>query len=260
MNASGKATFGLSASQIGFTGSTSSDDRRAHPDGLLLRAGPRVLVPRIGHAVRRAELPASSARSSRSRQSAESSDRGRWGSPRSSSPTRCATANASSSPADPQACRCETYAVGPALPATVGSSGHTRLLSGQRSFRRLTHFHMIYIMFYTRARGNDSYDERSERVHMTASHAVPDVSPEEWRLRARCRGMDITVFYLDDDTAKPQPQRLRTAKNICRRCPVINECRQYAIHFGEQHGVWGGLTPRELGAARKWSRWQRKPG
>ncbi|MBV6759912.1 WhiB family transcriptional regulator [Rhodococcus pseudokoreensis] len=95
---------------------------------------------------------------------------------------------------------------------------------------------------------------------MTASHAVPDVSPEEWRLRARCRGMDITVFYLDDDTAKPQPQRLRTAKNICRRCPVINECRQYAIHFGEQHGVWGGLTPRELGAARKWSRWQRKPG
>ncbi|WP_083849743.1 MULTISPECIES: WhiB family transcriptional regulator [Rhodococcus] len=94
------------------------------------------------------------------------------------------------------------------------------------------------------------------------SHAAPDgdVTPEEWRLRARCRGMDIAVFYLDDDNPKAQPQRERTAKNICRRCPVITECRQYAIHFGEQHGVWGGLTPRELGAARKWSRWQRKPG
>lgn len=95
---------------------------------------------------------------------------------------------------------------------------------------------------------------------MTGSHAAPGATPEEWRLRARCRGMDIAVFYLDDDNPKAQPQRERTAKNICRRCSVIAECRQYAINSGEQHGVWGGLTPRELGAARKWSRWQRKPG
>ncbi|MHA4849721.1 WhiB family transcriptional regulator [Rhodococcus sp. MSC1_016] len=115
-------------------------------------------------------------------------------------------------------------------------------------------------MFSVLALAKTSHVQRSERVQMTASSAAPDVSPEEWQLRARCRGMDITVFYLDDDTAKPQPQHLRRAKDVCRRCPVIDECRQYAIHFGEQHGVWGGLTPRELGAARKWSRWQRKPG
>lgn len=95
---------------------------------------------------------------------------------------------------------------------------------------------------------------------MSAPHAAPEVTPEEWRLRARCRGMDITVFYLEEDKRNSQLQRESIAKNICRRCPVINECRQYAIRFGEQHGVWGGLTARELGAARKWSRWQRKPG
>ncbi|RZK75201.1 MAG: hypothetical protein EOP28_00665 [Rhodococcus sp. (in: high G+C Gram-positive bacteria)] len=58
---------------------------------------------------------------------------------------------------------------------------------------------------------------------MRTSHAAPDgdVAPEEWRLRARCRGMDITVFYLDEDGKNSQLQSERIAKNICRRCPVI---------------------------------------
>ncbi|MBM4504330.1 hypothetical protein GS582_10965 [Rhodococcus hoagii] len=51
------------------------------------------------------------------------------------------------------------------------------------------------------------------------------------------------------------PQRTRTwgerirleqaAKKICERCPVLVECRTYALEHEERHGVWGGLTESE---------------
>ncbi|QDQ95069.1 WhiB family transcriptional regulator [Rhodococcus sp. WB9] len=85
------------------------------------------------------------------------------------------------------------------------------------------------------------------------------VGREDWRLHARCRGMDIAVFYSGDDYHHSQRRQEQVAKTICRQCPVITECRECAIHFGEQHGIWGGLNPRELRAARKWSRWDRQP-
>ncbi|WP_160097416.1 WhiB family transcriptional regulator [Rhodococcus sp. T7] len=86
------------------------------------------------------------------------------------------------------------------------------------------------------------------------------IDREEWRLHARCRGMDIAVFYSNgDDSRRSQRGQEEVAKSICRQCPVIAECRECAIRFGEQHGIWGGLNPKELRAARKWSRWDRQP-
>ncbi|MFC0451976.1 WhiB family transcriptional regulator [Rhodococcus jostii] len=82
------------------------------------------------------------------------------------------------------------------------------------------------------------------------------VDRDDWRLQARCRGMDIAVFYADgEDNRHCSRRQEQAAKAICRACPVISECRTSAIHFGEQHGIWGGLNPNELRAARKWSRW-----
>lgn len=31
----------------------------------------------------------------------------------------------------------------------------------------------------------------------------------------------------------------------CRRCPVVELCRTYALVAREAEGVWGGLTPAE---------------
>jgi WhiB family redox-sensing transcriptional regulator len=68
--------------------------------------------------------------------------------------------------------------------------------------------------------------------------------------------MDIAVFYTDgEDNRHASRRQEQAAKTICRQCPVINECRRSAICFGEQHGIWGGLNPKEIRAARKWSRW-----
>jgi WhiB family redox-sensing transcriptional regulator len=32
---------------------------------------------------------------------------------------------------------------------------------------------------------------------------------------------------------------------MCRRCPVIDECRSHALEVGEPYGVWGGLSESE---------------
>lgn len=43
------------------------------------------------------------------------------------------------------------------------------------------------------------------------------------------------------------------ARRLCRLCPVRKECLEYALGFpaSDQHGVWAGLTPRQLDAEGK---------
>jgi hypothetical protein len=43
------------------------------------------------------------------------------------------------------------------------------------------------------------------------------------------------------------------ARRICRSCPVRSECLDYALTYPvtDLHGVWGGLTPRQLAAEAK---------
>ena len=40
------------------------------------------------------------------------------------------------------------------------------------------------------------------------------------------------------------------ARRMCRQCPVRKECLDYALTFppSHLHGVWAGLTPRQLSA------------
>lgn len=53
--------------------------------------------------------------------------------------------------------------------------------------------------------------------------------PEEW-------------FPLSDGTERAD---VRRAKARCRACTVVAECALYALTTGQEHGIWGGLTPRE---------------
>ena len=62
-----------------------------------------------------------------------------------------------------------------------------------------------------------------------------------WRLKGSCIGSDPRTFYPppEDDSLAEQ------AKAICGMCPVIVQCREFALSTREKHGVWGGLTERE---------------
>lgn len=57
----------------------------------------------------------------------------------------------------------------------------------------------------------------------------------EWMQEASCR--DLPQFTDD------HPSFDVTA--ICKRCPVINECRAYAYANNEEYLVWGGLTANQ---------------
>ena len=76
--------------------------------------------------------------------------------------------------------------------------------------------------------------------------ARPVADDWDWQLSAACRGMDVDAFYhpagerLDEKTA-----RINQAKQICRRCPVINQCAAWALRTREPYGVWGGLSEAE---------------
>ena len=79
---------------------------------------------------------------------------------------------------------------------------------------------------------------------------VIDPSPE-WRDRAVCRTiMDLDVFF------PPQGGNaaVNAAKEICKTCPVIVECREYAMRNDIKHGVWGGLSELERRRLRRGTR------
>lgn len=70
---------------------------------------------------------------------------------------------------------------------------------------------------------------------------------EHWRGQSACRGDDPEKWF----PAKSAAIHADPAVRICRGCPVRAQCLRHALDFGEDYGVWGGLTERELRALRK---------
>jgi WhiB family redox-sensing transcriptional regulator len=68
--------------------------------------------------------------------------------------------------------------------------------------------------------------------------------PDDWQLRARCRGLPTEVFYPpENEKGRQRRHREEHAKRICRRCAVIEQCRAYALGSRETYGVWGATSP-----------------
>lgn len=62
----------------------------------------------------------------------------------------------------------------------------------------------------------------------------------------------------DNWFAPPGTMRAFGAKGACfQRCPVLNQCAEYAISNGIPYGVWGGIDERER--QRIWDREGGKP-
>lgn len=63
---------------------------------------------------------------------------------------------------------------------------------------------------------------------------------------AECAGSDI--HHPPRDAA---PEVVEFAQAMCDACPVVAECREYAITAPQHpHGIWGGLTEEEIETAR----------
>jgi WhiB family transcriptional regulator, redox-sensing transcriptional regulator len=75
---------------------------------------------------------------------------------------------------------------------------------------------------------------------------VPVTDIWDWQLQGACRDLDSEFFFHPEGERGPaRADREARAKQVCRRCPVIEACRRHALTVQEPYGVWGGLTESE---------------
>ena len=72
----------------------------------------------------------------------------------------------------------------------------------------------------------------------------------DWRHRAACLDEDPELFFPIGNTG-PALLQIEEAKAVCRRCPVIDTCLQWALETGQDAGVWGGLSEDERRALKR---------
>jgi len=58
----------------------------------------------------------------------------------------------------------------------------------------------------------------------------------EWMAQGACAGHPESLWF--------GPHTVK-AREVCRSCPVIVTCGQYAMDERLDHGVWGGMTAPE---------------
>ncbi|QBI19182.1 WhiB family transcriptional regulator [Egibacter rhizosphaerae] len=72
----------------------------------------------------------------------------------------------------------------------------------------------------------------------------------DWRQQAACIGEDPELFFPVGSTG-PALEQVERAKAVCRRCPVIEECLEWALATNQDAGVWGGMSEDERRALRR---------
>ncbi len=65
------------------------------------------------------------------------------------------------------------------------------------------------------------------------------IDERPWAARGACRQFDPDLFFPVSDGSADEALR------ICRACPVLEDCREWALDTRVAYGVWGGLTERD---------------
>lgn len=77
---------------------------------------------------------------------------------------------------------------------------------------------------------------------------APEAKParDDWRHRAACLAEDPELFFPIGNSG-PAAAQIEVAKAICARCPVLAECRSWAMANPKlaEFGVFGGMSEDE---------------
>ncbi|MEV0604538.1 WhiB family transcriptional regulator [Streptomyces sp. NPDC050315] len=90
------------------------------------------------------------------------------------------------------------------------------------------------------------------RTIVRTAHAPSSDLPTNtnWRARAVCKEEDPELFFPIGNTG-PALLQIEEAKAVCRRCPVMATCLQWALETGTDDGVFGGLSEDERRAMKR---------
>lgn len=81
-------------------------------------------------------------------------------------------------------------------------------------------------------------------------HGLTTPRATDWRDNAACRTEDSALFFPNGDSG-PWLIGIEQAKAICRTCPALEACGQWAADNRVEYGIFGGLTEQERRAARR---------
>ena len=83
------------------------------------------------------------------------------------------------------------------------------------------------------------------RAPTTMARAI-NARPGEIRINVPEFYDDALCLQVDDELFFPtKGGSTKQAKKVCGGCDVREQCLQYALEFGEEHGIWGGTSGRE---------------
>ena len=57
-----------------------------------------------------------------------------------------------------------------------------------------------------------------------------------WFDQASCRHLPTSMFYPE------RGESTSRARAVCAKCPVQDQCQQWAFDTGERFGIWGGVS------------------
>ncbi|MFI7315185.1 WhiB family transcriptional regulator [Streptomyces hygroscopicus] len=71
------------------------------------------------------------------------------------------------------------------------------------------------------------------------------LSDEKWQRYGACANEEDPDLFFPVGNTGPALLQIEEAKAICRRCPAMELCADWALEHRIEHGVWGGLTEDE---------------
>jgi hypothetical protein len=81
-------------------------------------------------------------------------------------------------------------------------------------------------------------------------HGLTTQRAAVWQDSAGCLNEDPELFFPQGDSG-PSLLTIEQAKAICRTCPVVEACAQWAADTRQKRGIYGGLTEQERASIRR---------
>jgi WhiB family redox-sensing transcriptional regulator len=72
--------------------------------------------------------------------------------------------------------------------------------------------------------------------------------------KAACTEVDPEIFFPNYSDGGEFAEAM--AKKVCRSCPIINECLEFALYTGDRWSILGATTPSEREAIRRNRNWR----
>ena len=78
---------------------------------------------------------------------------------------------------------------------------------------------------------------------------IVNTGKQSWMSEASCKGKTHVMFPKEHKDIT----YIVDARALCAECPVQPKCLEYALEFpaADMHGVWAGLTSRQLAAEQR---------